>query len=165
MAENFKFYIKFVGMLIIFLIIFMVTISDFGIASNVFNYLTYVEPLLIQDYISSAFIVGSTAPGEFTSTFKTSGQPYTIEVFPDEETGYIYVSVEPTQEIETVQIETKFATIDPTVVVTDCDVQTQKIELQKNLVQTITVRKTEDEGGCKLYLDVYTEENEEIDMA
>ncbi len=149
MAEEFKFYIKFVGMLIIFLILFLVVLGDMGIASNVFNYLTYIEPILLQDYISSALIVGSTAPGEFSSNIRTSGQPHTIEILTNRDDNIIYVSVKPDQET---YMETKFATIDPTPIVTNCIIPDQKIKLQKNIMQIITIKKTSSNGGCKLFV-------------
>jgi len=149
MAEEFKFYIKFVGTLIIFLILFMVFVSDVGIASNTFNYLTYAEPIVLQDFIASALIVGGTAPGEFSSSVKTSGQAHIIEILTNRDNNIIYVSVKPPQES---YMKTKFATIDPTPIVTNCIIPDQTIKLQKNLIQTITIKKTSLDGDCKLFV-------------
>lgn len=149
MVEITEDFIRFVAEVIVLLIIFSVIFGEEGIASNTFNYLVFAEPILLQDYLSSALTIGSQAPGEFSSSVKTSGQPHTIEIYRRD--GITYVHVIPAQEI---YLKTKFVSIDPIPIATNCIIPDQTIKLQKNLIQTITVKKTFEEvctsSGCTL---------------
>lgn len=142
MAEEFaKDFIKFVVGAVIVLMIFTVVFGDQGVVSNTINFMTYVEPILLQDYISSALTVASYTPGEYTSNVKTSGYQLTIEIY--EEGGVTYVSVVPSQENP---IKTKFAQILPTPILVNCSLPHQTIELKES--QTLTIQKINDE--CKV---------------
>jgi len=145
MVEITKDFIKFLAEVIALLIIFSVIFGEEGIASNTYNYFVYVEPILLQDYISSALTIGSQALGNFSSSVKTSGQPHTINIYT--ENGITYVNVIPAEEV---YLKTKFASIDPIPIETNCNIPSQIIRLKENLIQTITVKKTLEEDGCKL---------------
>jgi hypothetical protein len=139
MAEEFaKDFIKFVVGAVIVLMIFTVVFGDQGVVSNTINFMTYVEPILLQDYISSALTVASYAPGDYTSNVKTSGYQLTIKIY--KEDGTAYVSVVPSQENP---IKTKFAKIEPTPILVDCSLLHQTIELKES--QTLTVEKKNNE--------------------
>jgi hypothetical protein len=143
MTTTIKDFIRFVAGVIVALMIFMVVFAPEGIASNTFNYLTYAEPILLQDWLSTAMTVGTNSPGEFVTSIRTSGNPYTIEIYKTADTPYISILL-PQEEY----LKTKFAKVEPIPVITDCEITDQRIELQKNLVQTITVRKFIKDSSC-----------------
>jgi len=155
MSEEAKDFIKYVAEVIVILTIFLVIFSPEGIGSNLFNYLKYVEPILLQDWLSTSINVGSRSPGNFTTTTRLSGQPHTILIYTED--SKIYVNVEPPEET---YLKTKFAIIEPTKIITNCEVIDQKIKLKENVVQTITVRKIIEEEACKIYIS--TSGKEEI---
>jgi hypothetical protein len=147
MSELTKDFLKFVMEVILFLVVLVAVFSEDGIASNTFSYLTYVEPYLLQNWISSAMTVGSSSPGEFTTTTKTTGQPFTIKLFNEE--GVSYVLVQPPDEI---YIQAKFATMEKTPFVSDCDFTEQEIKLKKNIIQSIIIEKVLNEDGCSMMI-------------
>jgi hypothetical protein len=151
MAEI-KDYIKLIAEVIVLLMIFSVVFGEEGIASTTYNYLVFVEPTLLQDFIASSIIAGSQAPGEFSSTFSTTGQPHTIKVF--EENGINYVQVIPAEEV---YLRTQYYTLDPSPVKTECTVQEKTIELQRDIKGSIIVRKVMDNGSCKIYVEASEE--------
>jgi len=152
MSELTKDFIKFVMEVILILIVLLVLFSEQGIASNTFNYLTFVEPILLQNWLSSAITIGSSAPGEFITSTKTTGQPFTIKIFKEGE--IMYILVEPPQEF---YIKSKFATIDKTPLVSDCVISEQTIKLKKNLIQSIVVQKILTNDGCTMNISVPSE--------
>jgi len=147
-----KDYIKIIGEVIVLLTIFSVVFGEEGIASNTYNYLVFVEPTILQDFITSAINVGSRAPGEFSSTFTSSGQPHTIKIF--EDGGIYYVQVIPAEEIYQ---RTKFHDMDPSPVISDCIIQEKTIELQKDLTASIIVRKKLQDDSCFVYVETSSE--------
>jgi hypothetical protein len=143
MSELMKDFLKFVMEVFLIIAVLVVLFSPEGIASNTFSYLTFVEPILLQNWLSSALTIGSYAPGELITSTKTTGQPFTIKIF--KEDNVMYVLVEPPQEF---YIKTKFATIDKTPFVSNCTVPEQEIKLKKNLIQSIVVKKVFTSDGC-----------------
>jgi hypothetical protein len=152
MSELIKDFEKFVMEVILFLIVLVTIFSDQGIAVNTFQYLTFVEPILLQNWLSTALTIGSSAPGEFITTTKTTGQPFTIKIF--NEDGVMYVLVEPPSEF---YIRAKFATIEKTPLISNCSIAEQEIKLKKNLIQSIVVKKTLNENGCSMIISVPAE--------
>jgi len=146
MVEITKDFIRFVIGVIILLLIFSVLFGEYGIASETFNYLVYVEPILLQDWLSSALTLGSHSPGEFLSTIKTTGQPHKIKIYTTPN-DIVYVSVIPAQET---YLKTKFASIDPTPIITNCTISDIDKKLQRGLVGTIIVKKNTTIDGCIL---------------
>jgi len=146
-----KDFIKFIAGVIILIMIFTVIFSPEGIASNTFNYLVFVEPILLQDYISTTLAIGSYSSGEFYSSVDSTGQPHTIKIYTVR--GVTYVSVEPSQEI---YLKTKFASIDPTAVLLNCTVLNQTIKLQEGLISRIIIEKTlnRTSGFCNMMVFV-----------
>lgn len=142
-----KDFIKFLAEVIVTLMIFSVVFGEEGIASNTYNYMAYAEHIIMQDYLSTAFTVGSQAPGEFSASIKTSGQPYTIKVY--NENGQDYVYVEPKGEV---YLRTKYARIEPVPIITDCKVMQTELKISESLIQTLVVRKNIQEGICVLSL-------------
>jgi hypothetical protein len=149
MSELTKDFLKFVMEVILFLVVLVAVFSEDGIASNTFSYLTYVEPMLLQNWISSAMTVGSSSPGEFTTTTRTTGQPFTIKIF--NEDGISYVLVQPPAEI---YMQAKFATLEKTPFVSDCEFLEQEIKLKKNIIQNIIIEKVLNEEGCSMVISV-----------
>jgi hypothetical protein len=147
MAVEIKDFIKFIAEVLVILMIFMVVFTPEGIASNTYNFLTYAEPILLQDWLSTAITVGSNSPGEFFTTIKTSGNPYTIKIYT---TDITYVSVIPSQES---YMKTTYASLEPVPVVTNCIINDKEIKLQKNLIQIITVRKIVNDSTCIIYVN------------
>ena len=145
MSELTKDFLKFVMEVLLLIVVLATLFSEQGIAANTFNYLTFVEPILLQNWLSSALTIGSYAPGELITSTKTTGQPFTIKIFKENE--IMYVLVEPPQEF---YIKTKFATIDKTPLVSNCSIAEQEIKLKKNLIQSIIVTKTFTEEGCSM---------------
>jgi hypothetical protein len=137
MAEIVKDFVKFIAEVVALLIIFSVLFGPKGMASNTFNYFTFAEPILIQNYISSAMSIASELPGEYTSVVKlTTDEPHTIRVF--FQGGVPYVNVIPA--IESF-IKTDYATINPTPITTDCTVKEMTVTLPKKSAQKLTVEK------------------------
>jgi len=143
-TENF---IRFVAGVIVILILFLAIFTPEGIATNTYNYLTFIEPILLQDWLSTAVTVGSHVPGEFIASIKTSGNPHTIKIYT---TNVTYVKVVPPQET---YLKTKFATTEPAPVITNCEVPQIEIKLKQNIVQTIYVKKYMEDGKCIIAVD------------
>jgi len=138
MVELIKDLIKFVSGVIILLMIFTVIFSPEGIASNTFNYLAFVEPILLQDYISTALSVGSYSSGEFSTSIQTTGQSHKVEIYTINDVTYVHAI--PSTET---YLKTKFASLNPTPVIVKCAIQNQTIQLPKESpVHRITIRKT-----------------------
>jgi hypothetical protein len=152
MSELMKDFLKFVVEVFLMLIVLATLFSEQGIASNTFNFLTYVEPILLQNWLSSSLTIGSSAPGEFITNTKTTGQLYTIKIF--NESGIMYVLVEPPQEF---YIKTKFATIEKTPLISKCKIPEQEIKLKKNLIQSIVVQKILTDDGCSMNISIPAE--------
>lgn len=150
MSTEIKDFIKFVAGVLVILMIFIVIFTPEGIASNTFNYMTYAEPILLQDWLSTAITVGSNSPGEFITSIRTSGNPYTISIYKRDNTPYINILL-PQEEF----LKTKFAKVEPVPVITDCEISDQTIELKKNLVQTITVRKFIKDSSCVITVNIF----------
>jgi hypothetical protein len=142
-------FLKFVGEVIILIMILSVVFGEEGIASNTYNYISFAEPKLIQDYVSSAFTAGGQAVGDFSVNVKTTGQPHKIDIYYTD--GIAYVHVTPATKS---YLKTKFAAIDPDPVATDCYVKEKSIQLPDKIIVTIVVRKTFEAGRC--VLDVTT---------
>jgi hypothetical protein len=150
MPEIIKDFVKFVAEVLTLIIVFSVVLSPEGIATNTFNYFTYAEPIMLQNFISTAIKVGSQTEGNFSSLVKlTSGMPHVIKTF--HEGGYPYVSVIPSQEVF---LKTKYSAIDPTLIVTNCEIADQEIQLSNRVAQTVTVEKIVENGVCKIGLTV-----------
>ena len=148
MSEITKDFIKFVAEVLVLLVIFSVVFSPEGIASGTFNYFVFAEPILLQNYIASALTVGSQTKGEFFSDIKlTSGLPHTIKIFFKD--GIPYVSVIPAQEAF---LKTEFSTIEPTPIITNCNILEQEIKLPQKTAQTVVIEKTFVDDKCKLIL-------------
>lgn len=147
MSELTKDFLKFVMEVVLFIIVLATLFSDQGIASNTFNYMMYVEPILLQNWISSAITVGSSSPGDFTATTKTTGQPYTINL--TKENGEYYIWVQPQLIIG--EVPTKFAQTQKTPIVASCSIPQVSISLKRNIVQTIVVKKVfSADGSCSM---------------
>jgi hypothetical protein len=138
-------FIKFVAEVIILIMLLSVVFGEEGIASNTYNYMTFAEPKMLQDYISSAFTAGGQAVGDFSVNVKTTGQPHKIDVY--YENGIAYVHVTPA--IKT-YLKTTYAAIDPEPIATDCYVKEKSLQLPDKLIITITVKKTFEAGRCIL---------------
>jgi len=145
MSELTKDFLKFVMEVILIIAVLATLFSEEGIAANTFSYLTFVDPILLQNWLSSALSTGSFAPGEITTSTKTTGQPFTIKIFKEDDV--MYVLVEPPQEF---YMKTKFGTIEKTPIVSNCTIPEQEIKLKKNLIQSIIVKKVFTEGGCTM---------------
>lgn len=154
MSELTKDFLKFVMEVILFVIILATLFSDQGMASNTFNYLSFVEPILLQNWIASTIATGSTAPGDFISTSKTTGQPFTIIISVKD--GMSYVEVDPPD--TAVYTKTKFASIGQTPFVSECKVPDITIKLQKNLIQTVVIKKVlNPDGTCSMEISAPSE--------
>jgi len=155
MSEIIKDFIKFTAEIILLLIIFSVILDpEGGIAANTFNILTYAEPILLQNHIATALTTAGNIPGEFSTSFKTSGLPYVIEIYEENSIDYINLNL---TLINRYLLNTKFAKIDPIPITTDCFVPEQTIILERELVQTLSVEKTIDpsvKGGCTIGVSV-----------
>lgn len=147
-TENF---IKFVGEVIVLLVIFSVLFGSSGIASNTYNYLSYAEPLMLQNYISAALTAGGQAVGDFSLEIQTTGQPHLIKIYEDANTGIEYIQVIPATRT---YLKTDFSDIKPEAIATDCYVYQEDIQLDNKITQTIRVRKTVENGRCILRVSV-----------
>lgn len=147
MVEITKDFIKFIAQVILLLVIFSVVFDpERGIVANTFNYLIYAEPILLQDHISTAITTASHTPGEFSTSFKTTGIPYIIKIYKEDDKPYVSIDLTLVQQQ---LLSTRFAVLEPIPILTDCNISDQKITLERNLIQTITVKKTL-ENGCKI---------------
>ncbi|MFH1474110.1 MAG: hypothetical protein ABIE55_04460 [Candidatus Aenigmatarchaeota archaeon] len=154
MSEITKDFLKFVAEVIVLLVILVTLFGQEGIASNTFYYLMFVEPILLQNWLTSSMSIGSFAPGEFVASTETTGQAYTISVY--EEDGVNYVHIIPPGDY---YLKAKFATIEPTAFASDCEIYEQEIKLKRGLKQTITVKKIErSDGTCFLSIGAPTPE-------
>lgn len=145
MAELTKDFLKFVVEVVLIVIVLVVLFSEEGIAANTFSYLTYVEPILLQNWLSTTLTVGSYAPGGFVTNTKTTGQAYTIKIY--KENRIMYIVIEPPQEF---YLKAKFATIEPTPFVSNCKIPEQEISLKRNVIQSIIVEKIFTDDGCSM---------------
>ena len=148
MSEITKDFIKFVAEVIVLLVVLAVVFSPEGIASNTFYYLIFIEPILIQNWLTSTLSIGGYSPGEFMASTETTGQAYTIKIY--EENGITYAHVIPPQEY---YLEAKFAAIKPTAISSNCRIYDQEIKLPKGLKQIITVKKVMNpDGTCGMFV-------------
>lgn len=144
MAEITKDFIKFVAEVIVLVLVFSVVFSPEGIASNTFNYFVYAEPILLQNYISTAITVGSQVEGNFSSTVKvTSGLTHSIKI--SSSNGLPYINVVPSSQVF---MKTTYSKIDPTLIITNCTVPEQEVMLSTGLAEDVTVEKISTDKGC-----------------
>ena len=151
MSELTKDLIKFTAEVILILTIFSVIFDpERGIAVNTFNYLTYAEPITLQNQISTAMTVAGYSPGEFFTSFTTSGMPYKIDIYKEGKTNYIRIDL---SLVSQVLINTKLANVNPLPILTDCEVEDQIIILKKELIQTIRIKKIIENNNCKVFIE------------
>jgi len=129
--------LKFVASIIIILLIFYTVFGGSGIMSNTFNFMMYMEPIIIQDYLSSSLSVASYAPGDFSVNIRTTGSAQTIKLYKDQ---YQYISIKPVQDP---LIKTEFASIDPNPILINCTIDDVTITLQKDLAKILEVKKSD----------------------
>jgi hypothetical protein len=145
MSELLKDFIKFVAEVGLILITLLVIFGEEGIGSNTFYYLAYIEPIVLQNWLVSSLTVGSHSPGDFFITTETTGQPYTIRIFTEDEASYVVI-IPP----EVSYYRAKFATLDPMPFVSKCEIKDQEIRLKRNIIKEISVRKIFTEQGCEM---------------
>ncbi len=148
MAETIRDFIVLLSQLILILIIVSVVFSPEGILESVFAFSTYAEPITLLNHLSSAITTVSYAPGEATSSVRTSGVPYIIKIFEDE--GRYYLSINFTLAEQETNI--KYEPIEPIPIISDCKITEQKLVLTKGIIQEITVKKVMDNGDCLVYI-------------
>jgi len=146
MSENTKDFIKFVSEVMIFLTIVATIFSAESIASDTFNYMIFAEPIMLQNYIATTSVFASVAPGNFSSTVKTTGEAYTIEFSKSDEVNY--VNVAPPR-----KLFTKFSALNPLPFITNCTVNYKTLKLKSKLNNFITIRKIATTDSCNLYLE------------
>lgn len=151
MSEITKDFIKFVAEVVVFLMIISAVFSPEGIASTTVNYMTFAEPIMLQNYIATAFTSASQSPGEFYSTIKTSGDPHIIRIFESNRTHY--VNAVPSSKTFT---KTTFSALNPVPFLTNCIINPQEIKLKSKLDQSIRIVKKIDytSGVCTLSIEV-----------
>ena len=147
MVEITKDFIKLIGLVILILIIFYVISGEFLV--NAFGILTYAEPLTLMNHLSAAITSVSSAPGEASTSFETSGMPYILEIYQYE--GRFYLAIDLTLVNET-NIE-YLKEIKPIPLLSDCEIVEQKLILQEGIVQKITVKKVIEDDKCKVFIE------------
>jgi hypothetical protein len=149
MSEITKDFIKFLAEVIIFLMIIAAVFSPEGIASNTFNYMVFAEPILLQNYIATTFTVASQAPGEFSSSIKTSGEAHIIKIYEKDDINYVNVIP------STTFVKTEFQALEPVPFITDCEIPTQTVKLQSKLHNVVRIKKiVNPDGSCKLFIEI-----------
>lgn len=151
--DSLIFTVKIIAILIIFSVVF----GPEGIAIQTFQFSIYTEPIMLQNHIASAFNIGSFSPGNFSNSVKTSGSPYTIKISTDS-SGTKYVHVFPTGKT---YLNTNFALVNPTPIISKCAIQDQEITLRKGIIETVIIEKIEGVNGCSLSI-ITNAENEVI---
>jgi uncharacterized protein YxjI len=148
-TELTKDFIILIATLIVVLTILSVIFSEKGVLSSVFAFKTYAEPLTLLDHLSATITTASSCPGECSISFKTSGMPYIIEIY--KEDGKYYASID----FKLVEQKTnvKFEGIEPKPLISDCVILEQELFLIEGIIQDITVKKTIEDGSCKIFIE------------
>lgn len=149
MSEITKDFIKFFAEFILFMVLVSVAFDpENGILTSTFNYLSYAEPILLQNYVATVITNAGSLPGDFLTTLTSSGYPYKIEIY--EQANGKYVSVKPS---ENELLRTRFSSLEPTPFISFCSVPYQNITLKKDIITNIRIRKTikdEKTGTCEI---------------
>ena len=137
-------FLKFIAEVALALIFIFVVISPDGIVSNVFNYLNYIEPIILQDQLTTAINVADYSPGEFYTLIKSKGFEENITIFKTDDRYFI--SVEPVQKS---LIRTNFARLIPSTLYLNCELIQKQFIIKEQIEKRIIVKKTVDDG-CKI---------------
>jgi hypothetical protein len=144
-------FIKFIAETILLLAVYATVFDPAnGIITNSYFYLSYAEPITLLNHISTAMTTAGYIPGEFTTSFKTSGIPYIINIYEEDENTYAALDL---SIVEEEFINTKFGEIKPVPVVSDCQIREQKIILEEGLEQKVTIKKTIVGDTCEVFVD------------
>jgi hypothetical protein len=139
MSEVVKDFIKFIAEVIFLLAVFSIIFDpEKGIVSNTFNILNYAEPILLQNYLSSAIRTASYTPGNVSISIRTSGLPYIINMYKENDIMYLLIDM---SEVNKNLLKTKFADLTPTTIISDCIISEQKVRFEKGITQTVTMEK------------------------
>jgi len=153
MSEITKDFIKFFAEMILFVIVVSVAFDpENGIIVKTFNYLSYAEPILLQNHIATAISTASGLDGDFLTTLTTSGYPYVIEIY--EQSDGKYVSIKPA---ENELLRTKFSSLKPTPFSSSCSVPYKKVSLKKDIITNIKIKKiitNENNGDCEIMVSL-----------
>ncbi|NIO45139.1 MAG: hypothetical protein GTN36_06350, partial [Candidatus Aenigmarchaeota archaeon] len=148
MAETIRDFIILLAQLILILVIASVIFSPKGIVESVFAFSTYAEPVTLLNHLASVITTVSYAPGEATSSFKTSGVPYIVEIYKVGDTSYLSI------DFSLVEQETniRYEPIEAIPIISDCEITDQKLVLTEGIIQEITVKKIIKNGDCLIYI-------------